>query len=160
MCSSDLGYSSFYGYFIIDNGSTTHSSWQSPMSWGTTNQVVFENCTFTATTPVAGKAAIDGYGGARYTMRYCNLTNYIIGCHGIASGANDSTLQIECYNNNFCDNNNGFQLSWIYWERGGTAVIYSNVVSSTYSTLSEGFRFSVECEIGRASCRERVSSPV
>jgi hypothetical protein len=146
-CELAASSGSFYGIFVIDNGCQIHNGWTRPMTWGTTNAVYFEDCSAHAQKAILGRAMVDGFGGARVVIRNCNVTNYSIGFHGSQSGAGDSTLQTEIYNNNIFCNDTVNGMSYVFWQRGGTGVIFSNTVAESVSQLiSSGiWKFSVEC---------------
>jgi hypothetical protein len=81
-------------------------------------------------------------------IRSCNITNLAQGTHGFQSGAHDSTLQVECYNNNFVINDSTGQntMPYLFWQRGGTAVIWNNTISTTsFWNLGLVFKFVTEC---------------
>lgn len=134
------------GIFIIDNGSTDHWGWTQPMTWGTTNCVVVEDCIFTTDHAPAG-TVIDSYGGGRMVLRYSNITNFYFSTHGRQSGANDSSLQHELYKCNFHVNDTMNGMGFMAWARGGSWLIWSNTVTQSQLQLLSGgsWRFSVEC---------------
>jgi hypothetical protein len=145
------------------NGCVSGYSWTLPMSWGTTNSVVMEDDQFSVPLGAPVGAAVEADGGARFTVRNCTLTNIPISAHGVASGAKDSTLQIECYNNHFnlTDPNN--TMPYMFWQRGGTCVIWGNTVSAISKwSLAKVFYFSVECASSQwqsESCSNHLSYP-
>ncbi|HUC84523.1 MAG TPA: hypothetical protein VL970_04955, partial [Candidatus Acidoferrales bacterium] len=64
----------------------------------------------------------------------------------IQSGAHSSTLQIECYENNWMLNDTSYTMSYVYLQRGGTSVIWSNNVTTTsFWNLGGVCQFWVEC---------------
>lgn len=138
-----------YNYLNIRaNGNMSHYGWTLPMSWGTTNCVVVESCDFGQPVSAPVSHLVEGDGGARICLRYCNVTNIAQGTHGFQSGAHDSTLQVECYQNNWVinDKTGVHTMPYLFWQRGGTAVIWSNTISSTsFWNLGLVFRFTVEC---------------
>ncbi|MGA2243436.1 MAG: hypothetical protein ABSH48_00440 [Verrucomicrobiota bacterium] len=136
-----------YNYInVFANGNIDGWCWTQPMSWGTTNSVVVESCDFSQphASPMSG--LVEAMGGARLTLRYNNITNIPESTHGIQSGARSSTLQIECYENNWMLNDTTFTMSYVYLQRGGTSVIWSNNVTSTsFWNLGGACQFWVEC---------------
>lgn len=147
-CSWIGGSDNIYGVFVRDNGGLSHLGWARPNTWGTVNAVYFENCFAVNQGAVAhaGQPMVDGDCGARVVIRYCNLTNYTLGWHGIASGDLDGTMQVEAYKNVFeChDLVNG--LPYPYWLRGGSGVFWSNTLVQPMGGLWAAVgRFSDEC---------------
>lgn len=136
-----------YNYInIFANGNADNWCWTQPMSWGTTNTVVIESCSFSQphSSPMSG--LVEAMGGARLTVRYNSITNIPESTHGMQSGAHCSTLQIECYENNWVLNDTSFTMSYLYLQRGGTAVIWSNTVTATsFWNLGGVCQFWVEC---------------
>jgi hypothetical protein len=139
----------FYGFVVKANGANVNASWSHPMSFGTTNCVCIESGSAHAGSASVGRTMVDGFAGARITIRDNNITNYSIGFHGENSdgGTNLSVLQTETYSNNiYCsDAVNGE--SYIFWQRGGTGVIFGNTVGqSANGLISSGiWKFTVEC---------------
>lgn len=135
-----------YNYINVRaNGNVNGYGWTQPMSWGTVNAVVVESCTFSqkSAAPVSGLVEADG--GARLVIRHNTITNIPESTHGLNSGAHLSTLQIECYQNQWVLNDTNNTMPYVYLQRGGTAVIWSNIVSSTsYWNASAIFTFWVE----------------
>jgi hypothetical protein len=127
------------------NGNVTGYPWTQPMSWGTINSVVVENCAFSqpSAAPISGLVEADG--GARLTIRYNTITNIPESTHGLNSGAHLSTLQVECYENQWMLNDTNNTMSYVYLQRGGTGVIWSNTISTTSSwNMSSVCQFWVE----------------
>jgi hypothetical protein len=64
----------------------------------------------------------------------------------VASGAKESTLQIECYSNNFVINDAKNTMPYVFWIRGGTAVVWGNIISQTGNfNTAKFFYLTVEC---------------
>jgi hypothetical protein len=138
-----------YNYLNVRaNGNISHWGWTQPMTWGTTNSVVVEDCAFSQPRSLPISHIVEADGGARICIRYCNVTNLAEGTHGVQSGAHDSTLQVECYENNFVVNDStGIDtMPYLFWQRGGTCVVWSNTVSTTsFWNLGKVCEFTVEC---------------
>jgi len=136
-----------YNYInVFANGNVDGWCWTQPMTWGTTNSVVVESCAFSQphSAPISG--LVEAMGGARITLRYNNITNIPESVHGIQSGAHSSTLQLECYLNNWMLNDNNNTMSYLFLQRGGSAVLWSNVVNETsFWNLGGVCQFWVEC---------------
>jgi hypothetical protein len=135
-----------YNYINVRaNGNVVNYGWTQPMSWGTMNSVVVESCAFSqpAAAPISGLVEADG--GARLTVRYNTITNIPESTHGVNSGSHISTLQVECYENTWVLNDTNNTMPYVYLQRGGSGVIWSNVISSTsYWNASAIFSFWVE----------------
>ena len=113
-------------HYTWDNAFWGDGSWASPDSFGTTNAIYIENCSFTNNYTSGG--AIDSEGGGRFVFRYNTLTNDNIGAHGTdSSGRMRSIRSFEIYNNTFYwdTNMNSIWFTACYL-RGGTGVMYSN----------------------------------
>jgi hypothetical protein len=136
-----------YNYLnVFANGNVDNWCWTQPMSWGTTNSVVVESCSFSQLHSAPMSGLVEAMGGARLTIRYNNITNIPESTHGMQSGAHSGTLQIECYQNNWVLNDTLNTMSYLYLQRGGTAVIWSNTVTSTsFWNLGDVCQFWVEC---------------
>lgn len=136
-----------YNYLnLFANGNIDNWCWTQPMTWGTTNSVVVESCSFSQPKAAPMSGLVEASGGARLTLRYNNITNIPESTHGMHSGANSSTLQIEMYQNNWMLNDTAMSMSYLYLQRGGTAVIWSNIVNETsYWNLGNVCQFWVEC---------------
>ncbi|MDR3561592.1 MAG: hypothetical protein P4N59_09180 [Negativicutes bacterium] len=156
-----------YNYLNIrGNGNMSHFGWTQPMSWGTTNCVMVESCSFSQPISAPVSHIVEGDGGARICIRYCNITNLAEGTHGFQSGAHDSTLQMECYENNFVinDSTGVHTMPYLFWQRGGTAVVWSNTIATTsFWNLGKVFEFTVECAESGAwqaeSCAQQLLYP-
>jgi hypothetical protein len=136
-----------YNYLnVFANGCADGWCWTQPMSWGTTNSVVVESCAFAQPKSAPTSGLVEAMGGARLTIRYNNITNIPQSTHGIQSGARSSTLQIECYENNWMLNDTTHTMSYLFLQRGGTSVIWSNTVADTsFWNLGGVCQFWVEC---------------
>lgn len=136
-----------YNYVNVRaNGNQDHYTWSNSMTWGTTNCVMVENCNFSKPTenPVGGLVECDG--GARICIRYCNITNVPQSTHGFASGAHDSTLQVEFYMNKWVDTDTGNTMPYAFWNRGGASICWSNTfITLDVFSLGKVFYFTAEC---------------
>lgn len=135
-----------YNYINVRaNGNVINYGWTLPMSWGTTNSVVVENCAFSQPRSAPMSGLVEADGGARLTLRYNNITNIPESTHGQNSGSHISTLQVECYENTWTLNDTNNTMPYVFLQRGGTGVIWSNLVSSTsFWNASAMFSFWVE----------------
>jgi hypothetical protein len=105
-------------------------SWDTrPPTWGDTNKVVIEDCSF-YWFPLAGNGngAVDSYNGARWCFRHNWVTNINVGCHGTdSSGSMRSTHSYEVYNNYF-ENDTTSTYLILGGFRGGTGIFFSNTL--------------------------------
>lgn len=108
----------------ISFGGNSFASWKNPNPLGTTNVVCVEDCRFEVYTN-GGNGFFDAYDGAQLVWRhnYCSGTS-IAGVHGYDSQPT-SCRTWEIYNNFFT---NGAVNSLTFELRGGTGVLFSNVV--------------------------------
>jgi len=151
----------FPGGYVSDylnvqcNGQVTGYCWQKPNSWGTTNNVVIENCNFSSPTNnhSFNSSVVDGWGGLRVVLRYCNITNIVETVHGVNSGAPgvaQGSLELEMYENNWVFNeNNPNNFNILLWIRGGSCYFWSNNIINAMGAGQFGINawghFSVEC---------------
>lgn len=98
---------------------------------GTTNQLIIEDCT-SYNDDVSGEG-YDTYAGSM-TVRYCTVTNSVIGNHGADSAFRGPMLN-EWYGNHFYRTAGANPVGFIMQMRGGTAVIWSNVVHNWAATM-------------------------
>lgn len=142
-CEFNATGTGFAGFDLRYNGGNSSPAygWTQPMTWGTTNQVVFEDCIAHAVTTFAGAGLFDGDNGFRTTIRYCNLTNYTTVVHGPDSGGlTHSGLSVESYKNIFYSDQTASGQAYQQYFRGGTGYIYSNQVyqavgGTVYNTI-------------------------
>lgn len=128
------------------NGDAVDASWRQPMSFGTTNSVVVEACAFSLpNTAINSAACVESDAGARWTFRYNNVTNMSLSWHGVASGAKNSTLQTEIYENSFNYNDPSQIMDYVFLDRGGSSVIWSNTVNSFGERFNTIGKFWAEC---------------
>jgi|GEM_PF-1741762 len=123
-----------YTYGVVDHctiqdgeiniNSNENDAWDRPLTLGSANAVYVEQCIMRETTPLDD--VIDGRSGARYVLRYNNITNMELHCHGIEGGGTRGTHSYELYANMLNDDGkfNCYRHGYI---RGGTGVIYDNV---------------------------------
>jgi hypothetical protein len=155
-CQWPMAFADTYNLINVEhNGDATTTGytnygWTLPMSWGTTNTVVIEDCSFSLPNINVLGAVIEADAAARFCLRHCNITNLTVSSHGVASGAKQSTLQVEMYQNNFVltpySTNAVTTQSYLFWQRGGSCVVWSNTIADNYYwDLAKVFYFSVEC---------------
>lgn len=98
------------------------SSWQRPLSLGTSDAVYVEDSEFIFN---GLSAVIDGVHGARFVVRYCTIRNSYIQNHS-PGHVGRGGLSSEIYNNTFVSTNSYY---WPVWLRAGTGVIFNNYVT-------------------------------
>ena len=104
--------------------------WRRPLVLGSTNCTFIENNTFAYTVGIANvEDCIDGYGGARLTIRSNYFLNSHPGFHGTDSGNRRSAHSFEVYSNNYV-NNSAFTYRTLT-VRGGTGVVFWNSYGGT-----------------------------
>jgi hypothetical protein len=105
---------------------TGDAEWNRPLALGTQDGVYIEDCVFNW--PIPADTVIDMYNGARAVFRYNTVNNAAVGCHGLDSGGYRSALKWEIYENVF---NSNVSIARIFHFRGGTGVVFNNVVTAT-----------------------------
>jgi hypothetical protein len=111
---------STWGGYTYGNG-----SWALPPTYGTTNQIVIEDCVFTN-----NYAHLDAFAGARLTLRRCKFTNGSVEIHGTeSSGAYRGARHVEWYDNDFYGIGAADGNSSPFYMRGGSGVIWSNRIN-------------------------------
>ena len=124
-----------YGIFIRDNDSL--SSWARPMTFGSSNAVYVEDCTFGNTTFTSGRPVLDSNNGSRWVFRHNTIVNQNVGTHGAdSSGPVNSSLQFELMHNTFKLTNNppGVTSDAFVSTRGGTGVMFDNTGTADAGT--------------------------
>lgn len=109
-------------------GLEAHGLWAQPLGLGTDRAVYVEDCEFTHTEH--GNAMDANYGGS-YVFRHNTLTDTYVEAHSL-QGTHRATRKFEIYGNRF------EQVDRSMWSpfflRGGTGVVYDNVVNGTWSS--------------------------
>lgn len=123
------------GGHSIDSFGDGSASWLRPASLGTDNAVYIENNTFDFSVSGRSDGVTDAYGGARYVFRYNNVIGTNIGHHGNDSGNYRSPITFEIYNNSFVNNSPANIFTWGNF-RGGTGVIFNNIISAGTKTYN------------------------
>jgi len=109
----------------IDGSDGGFTPWRRPLRLGSTNCTFIENNTFDYTVAIANtEDCIDGYGGARLTIRSNYFLNSHPGFHGTDSGNRRSAHSFEVYSNNYV--NNSASTYRTLTVRGGTGVVFGN----------------------------------
>ena len=108
-------------------------SWADADNWGTTNALYVEDCSFW------NNGGLDGCDGARVVWRYNHITNNAIASHGTESSGRERSFRLlECYQNTFSWPTNSVGTHWAdaVYIRGGTAVIFSNLITGGIQRVS------------------------
>lgn len=108
-------------------------SWADADNWGTTNALYIENCSYW------NNGALDGCDGARVVFRYNHITNNAIANHGTESSGRERSARLyEVYQNTFSWPTNSVGTHWAdaVYIRGGTAVIFSNLITGGIQRVS------------------------
>jgi len=110
-------------------------SWASPLSLGTEQAIYIEDNTFTWESEENPLGVVDGCGGSRYVFRYNAVDKTGLGNHGTEStGRARSCFSYEIYNNTFTRTITPGRWT-IFFNRGGTGVIFNNTVTGNYTSL-------------------------
>lgn len=120
--------------FILYYGSD--ASWNAPDDYGTANALYVEDSTFHWDTPGPVSHVVDGEHGARYVVRHSKIENGQIQQHDTGSTQQArSTRKVEVYSNEFACTLS--DCGWIaIGLRGGTGVIWDNVISTNYQNAA------------------------
>jgi hypothetical protein len=118
---------------ISINGEGAYSWDTRPPTWGDTNKVYIEDCSFYWSAAADNaNGAVDSYLGARWCFRHNWVTNINVGDHGSdSSGSERSTHSFEVYNNFFTNATTSTYLVLGAF-RGGTGLFFSNTVVGQY----------------------------
>jgi hypothetical protein len=112
------------------------NSWATPVSWGTTNLIYFEDNQFIDNGYVP---AIDAYCGSRVVARYNTFTNSWLGNHGTDSSQRQRGARaFEVYGNDFYFPTGTPLTPWdkAIYMRSGSAVIFSNYFHGRFTTAT------------------------
>jgi hypothetical protein len=131
-------YADGYTYGVVDHCSFLNSrvlvredgdpAWQRPLSLGTANAVYVEDNQFECT---AHCNAVDAGSGARYVFRYNTMRNTHVEAHSGCPSGLRATFSYEIYSNTMVATSPTYRPFLL---RGGTGVIFGNVVSGSYTT--------------------------
>jgi hypothetical protein len=109
-------------------------AWLRPENYGTDDAVFVEDNTFLFAVPGVNSSVLDGEHGARFVVRFNRVVNGQIQQHDTGSTPQGrGTRAIEVYGNRFecdvpdCGNS-------VFGIRGGTGLIYDNVIEPGYET--------------------------
>jgi hypothetical protein len=117
---------------LLGEGDYQHRLWAKPLALGTADAVFVEYCTFTNT--IFGHA-IDSNYGASYVFRFNTLNDLYIECHS-ASANSRASRSWEIYGNTI--NQVHRQVFMPFRLRGGTGVVFDNVIHGAFNDPSIG----------------------
>lgn len=118
-----------------------NGTWADDDYWGTNKFFYVEDSFFTA--PPGGIQVTDSDAGARYVVRYSNLTNTSFDNHWTsASGPTRSSRAVEAYENTYVTTG---QSNKFYSANGGTALLWGN----TYSGITNNLYYFVDAGYAR-----------
>ncbi len=124
---------------LVENIQSTETNpgdaaWTQAMAFGAINAVYFENNTMTYPSYATNPVDIDCDDGGKYVFRYNTESGNTVGNHGYDSVANGCTEE-DVYNNTLSANNVApFAIQY----RGGTGVVYNNLVTGTATEVQFG----------------------
>jgi hypothetical protein len=114
------------------------TAWTAAAVFGDSHRAFIEDCDFDF--DYKNDAAVEGYYGAKYCVRYCTIKNTLLGSHGLDSGVS-SMHNYEAYNNAFQTTSyTGVSLG----VRGGTALLWGNTRVDASGTHGP-FNIKLEC---------------
>ena len=122
------------GSSYLGVGSSGDNSWAQPDTLGGANALYIEDSTFQdsqANQIIAVTDTTQG-GGARFVVRYCNLTNATVYMHGTETTQRTrGARQFEVYDNTFaCDTSTGLMCTSAITVRSGTGVAFDNTLTT------------------------------
>ena len=115
------------------NGTTQHYLWAQPLNMGTADAVYVEDCTFTSS--VSNANCIDADYGGKFVFRHNTVTGFYIEFHSVFTQNRAGRLW-EIYNNTMVQNSTNQYAPFRI--RGGTGVVFNNVVTGTWGYTSIG----------------------
>jgi hypothetical protein len=125
---------------LLSEGDYQNRLWAQPLALGTDDAVFVEYCTFTNT--IFGHA-IDSNYGAKYVFRYNVLTDLYIECHSATTNSRASRSW-EIYGNII--NQVHRSIFMPFRLRGGTGVVFDNVIHGRFDNPNIGLDNVRSCE--------------
>jgi len=117
--------------WMLSDNNAQHVLWSSPLGLGTAEAVYIEDNTFNG-----GHSVIDGNYAGRYVFRHNTVNDASIDAHSV-QGNNRAIRKWEIYNNTI---NQEKKSMWVpMFIRGGTGVIFNNVVTGTWTNPNIAF---------------------
>lgn len=108
----------------------------SVVAFGSSNFIFFEDCTFDLPVGWTGNINDSEYGG-HYVVRYSTMKNGGTFCHGITSNSERGARMTEVYHNTYIHEvGHAAPQDPPIRLRGGSAVIWGNTITGTWSTVS------------------------
>jgi hypothetical protein len=124
---------------IYGDGGNAVGNWAYGTSYGKTNYVYIEHNTVYSTSTAGARpdGPLEGYGGAKFVVRYNSTTNCGLGgWHGTDSGSYISPHSYEIYGNYFYYTSLPYAWDLVWNSRGGTGLVFSNTVAGITVPLS------------------------
>jgi hypothetical protein len=125
-------------YGLVDHNSLLNSrvlvrddedaAWMRPLALGTDVAVYLEDNDFDCTLHCN---AVDGSSGGRYVFRYNTMTNTHVEAHSGCPSGLRATFSYEIYSNTMIASDPTYRPFLL---RGGTGVVFNNVVTGSYTT--------------------------
>ncbi len=113
-------------------GASGNGSWNAPDQMGTSEAVFIEDCTMIASD---NGGLTDGFNGARFVVRHCNIVNGHIASHGTESTRHQrGTRIIEVYENTFQHDRSGSNAYAVNY-RSGTGVVFNNTGTGGHTNM-------------------------
>ena len=113
------------------------NTWHTPFTYGTTNTIMVEDCTFAAVTSGGNSGVFDCYNGGHFAVRSCTMSNMTDTLHGCDTGGR-STRAWEFYSNNWTS---AFTFGRALFIRGGSGVVHHETVVAGYQHLIDYFLY-------------------
>jgi len=122
------------------NALMANDVWAQPLGLGTNNAMFIEDCAFTYT---EFSNAVDANYGGRYVFRHNTVTDAYVEAHAV-QGKNRSVRSWEIYDNIIRQKNRSM---WVpFFMRGGTGVIFNNVVEGEWTIAGIAVDYRRACE--------------
>lgn len=140
--------------YSLTEGDQQHLLWAQQVTLGADPKAVYiEDCTFNFT---EFGNCIDSNTGARYVFRYNTVTDTYCEAHSV-QGNNRASRSWEIYNNTFIQLKRDMYMPFRL--RGGTGVVFGNVITGTWSDPNIGLDNVRSCGTYPVSGRADGSSP-
>jgi hypothetical protein len=127
------------GVFVAHSRWGGHSygdgSWAAPLGLGSEQAIFIENNEFIELSANYAAGALDALDGARVVFRHNQLRGQFVATHGTESGQRRRSIRsFEFYNNRF-DMPSSKMLDRAFFVRGGTGVIWGNVLTGAWNSM-------------------------
>jgi hypothetical protein len=139
-CQFHLNYADTINWVNVSHNGSYGSggfyySWTLPMSWGSTNNCVIENCGFyTPGSPVGAMA--EGAAAHGSSCVIASRPTSRSSTHGNQVGSKQGTLEVEFYANTMYETDTVNGTPYLYFNRGGSSLVYSNTAIQTAASCT------------------------